>query len=421
MRADVTRSTAALCLFLAASPVASQTVERGQAAADRPRPDYDPYGYNLSSFKIYPSVTTSTDASDNFRASNADRQGDVYLTIKPAIALASDWDRNRLVGNAYFDQSIHANLPQENTIQYGASVTGERDFTRDTQLRIALSAKHQVENRSGLGSFQGTITPIKYDIYHAQLSTSHAVNEIKFNGSLVIDYNNFHDVQDMSGLIVDQDFRDIRLLKASGNINYDFRSGIGVLFSVRFDAGNFPFGPGSAGFDPNIDLNRNYHSQAVLGGVSLELSSLIFGTIQVGYLNYEYTDPSLKDVQGFSYNADLLWNVTPLTSVRLQAARSVDPTSSTTNAGNTRNDLTIAVDHELFRNIIVLLDTRYTTYSPNGPGVGGREFATGLGARYLIDRHWSINGRVRYAQRMSADSRSEYHASYGDLSIKYAF
>jgi hypothetical protein len=421
MRADVSRSIAALCLFLAASPVASQTVERGQAAADRPRPYYDPHGYNLSSFKIYPSVTTSTDASDNFRASSVDRQGDVYLTIKPAIALASDWDRNRLVGNAYFDQSIHANLTQENTIQYGASVTGDLDFTHDTQLRIALSAKHQVENRSGLGSFQGTITPIKYDTYHAQLSTSHAVNEIKLNGSLEIDYNNFQAAQDASGIIVDQDFRDVRLFKASGNVIYDFRSGIGILFSVRFDAGNFPFGRGSAGFDPNIDLNRNYNSYAALGGVSLELSSLVFGTIQVGYLNYEYTDPSLKDVHGFSYNADLLWNVTPLTSVRLQAARSVDPTSSTANAGNTRNDLTLAVDHELFRNIIILLDTRYTTYSPNGPGVGGQEFATGLGARYLIDRHWSINGRVRYAQRMSADIRTKYHASYGDLSIKYAF
>jgi hypothetical protein len=421
MRADGYRLTAALCLLLAASPAAAESIERGQGAGNRARPDYDPYGYTISSFKIYPSLSTSADATDNFRASNTDRQGDVYLTMEPAISLASDWDRNRLTGNAYFNQSIHANLTQENTTQFGASANGALDVTRDTRLQLDLSAKHQVENRSGLGSFQGTITPVNYDTYHAQLLASHAVNEITLNGSVGVDYTNFQDVQGTGGLIIDQDFRDVRSFVATGSVEYDFRSGIGILLSARLDSGNSPFGPGSPGFDPNIDLNRDYNSYSVLGGISLELSSLVFGTIQVGYLNYEYKDPILKDVQGLSYNVNLLWNVTPLSSIRLQAARSVDPTSSTANAGNTRNDLTVAIDHELFRNIIVLLDTRYTSYSPNGPGVGGQEFTSGLGARYLIDRHWSVNGRIHYAQRTSADTRVEYHASYAHVAVKYAF
>jgi len=421
MRKCVYISTAALCLLGASSSALSQTVTRGVGPADRSHPEYDPYARSVGSFRILPSLKISTDATDNYRASNTNRLGDVYFTFAPAVSFASDWARNKLMGKAYFDQSLHANLTSENRSQYGVSANGELDFSRDTQLGLELSAKHQVESRASLGSFQGTTTPVQYDSFHARLSASHAVNELTVTGSLGIDYNNFYDVKEPTGEIIFQDFRDLQSITVAGSAQYDLRTGIGILVSAQVEQGRAPFGPGSPDFDPSFDVNRDFTAYSALGGLVIELNSVLSGTIQVGYLRYLYQDVSLEDIEGFSYRANVIWNVTPLTSVRLGAARTVEPTSAQASSANTRNELRVAIDHELFRYVLVQADTVYSTFSPNGIGSGGEEFAAGIGARYLIDRRWSINGRLSYSERRSSNSEQEYHATYANLAIKYAF
>jgi len=412
---------APVLLAMAATPSSAQTDERGVAVGERQRPGYEPYGYRLGSVTLYPSVGLTGDYSDNYRATDSNRQSDFYLTVSPEVRLASDWSRHRLTAQAFFSQQIHAKLRGEDVSQYGASVGGTYDVSRQTSFGFDLSARHASESRSALGSFRGTLEPVEYDTVQAAVSVSHNFNRLDLNGSAGAGYVNYGDIFGLTGLTIDQDFRDVRTVFLAGGAQYDIGPGLGIVVSGRLDDSRYRFRPGRAGFDPLINIDRASSGYSLQAGLAFELSSLVFGNVQVGVLDRNYDDPRLQDFNGLSFSGDILWNVTPLTSVRFRAARTIEDTSSTIVAGNTRSEFRVSVDHELYRYLILSGDAVYAHFSPNGVGVGGNEYSAGVRARYLIDRRFSVTGGLRYSNRTSDSNFLRYNAFGATIGVNVAF
>lgn len=419
--ANTLRLAFSLTIFVGATPSLAQSVVRGQGVADRARPDYDPYGYPVGGFTLYPSVTTTLAVTDNYLYTDTGRRGDAYAVIAPELRLTSNWARNRLTARAYFDQSVHVTLSGENIAQYGVELGGELDLSRATQITSDLSYGHYVENRANLGSFQGTLEPVTYNAYRARVGISQNFNRLTVTGTVGINNVKYNDIRALGGTLVDQHFRDLRAFTATVSAQYDVGSGIGLIVTGQYDDNSYSFRPGTPGFNPVVDIDRASKGFNLQGGVTFELSSLVFGSIQFGRLTRNYSDPRLRNFEGLSYSANVLWNVTPLTSLRLTAQRSVEDTSSAIVAGNTRSDLKLSIDHELYRDILLAGSISYGSFTPNGPGFGGEEFAVGGGVRYLVDRRWSFGGNLSYSQRTSASSFLRYRATAGTLSVKFAF
>jgi hypothetical protein len=411
--------SASVSTLIMATPAAAQTVIAGQGVADRARPDYDPFGSRLGSFTLFPAVTATASATDNYLATDTNRRSDAYLTVTPEVVVRGNWSRNQLQGRAYVTQDVHANLTNENATHYGASLAGAYDISRETQVRADVSAARFIESRSSLGSFQGALEPVRFEVYHAGVGASRSFNELSLSANASVEYRNFHDAAIPNGLFIDQDFRDVREASVGGSAQYDLRNGLGLIFTARYEDDRYDVRPGKSGFLPG-DLNRDSSGLSLQGGITLELTRLVFGNVQVGYLNRKYNDPRLKNVNSFSYNADVLWNVTPLTSIRARASRAVEDTSSPNFAGNTRSDFRLSVDHELYRYVIISGNAGYGHFTPNGIGIGGNEYSVGAGARYLINRHFSVSGNVGYAARTSDSTFLRYNAITGSISVRFA-
>ena len=399
----------------------AQALGDGQGVADRSRPGYDPIGARVGAFTLYPSITTTAAATDNYLATDTNRRGDAYLFFQPELVARSDQGRERFEGRAFAAQSVHASLGGENITQFGVSGNGAFDATRNTQLRADASVGRFVESRSSLGAFQGSAEPVVFEVYHAGLGASHSFNDLTLGANSAIEYRNFHDAEFPGGQPIDQDYRDVRQITVGGSAQYALRNGIGLIVSGQYLDEHYNFGPGSAGYVAAASLDRDSTGFNIDGGITLELTKLIFGRIQIGYLSRHYPDPRLDDVGGLSYSADLLWNVTPLTSLRFRASRSIEDTSSPQIAGNTRSDFHLYADHELYRYIIVSADAGYSRFRPNGVGIGGDEYSLGGGARYLINRRLSVSGNVRYSGRSSDSTFLRYHAVLGTVSLRVAF
>lgn len=414
-------SIAVLAIGLAASPATAQTLVAGQGVADRARPDYDPIGGKLGPFTAYPSISATADATDNYLATDTNRKSDEYLTVRPELALTSNWAQDRLDARFFVSQSVHANLPNENATQFGVSTSGALDLDRETRVTSTISIGRYVEDRSSLGSLQGSSEPVHYDAYDFGIGITHAFNDLTLGASTDVTRRNYYDVKFPNGAVIDQDYRDVRSVSVAANAKYSLRNGIGLIVSGSYSDERYDFRPGSPGFIPGIDTNRDSKGFNIQGGITLELTSLVYGSIQIGYLQQSYADPSLRNVGGLSYSADLLWNVTPLTTLRFQASRSVQDTSLQGIAGNTVSEFRVLVDHELYRYIILSADAGYGSFTPNGIGIGGDQYDIGGGARYLIDRHFSVTGGIRYSARTSDSTFLRYHAITGNVGLRYAF
>lgn len=408
-------------IYLSSGPVAAQVVGGGQSVADRPRPLYDPVGSKAGGFTLFPSVTVSAEATDNYLATNTGRRSDVYAVVRPEIYARSDWSRHRLDARAFVDQSVHARLTNENATQYGTSVSGAYDIARQMQLRADASAGHFVESRTSLASFQGSAKPVSYDVYHVGIGLAQNFNDLVLDWSAAFDRRDFKDTLLPGNVVFDQDYRDVRVLTAGGSARYDLRNGIGLIVSGQLVDERYTIRPGRPGFVPGTSVDRASSGFNIDGGVTLELSRLVFGQLRVGYLKRRYRDPALNDFGGLSYSGDVLWNLTALTSLRFRASRSVEDSSSPLVAGNTRDDFRISVDHELYRNVILSGDAGYGNFSPNGVGIGGNDYSVGVGARYFIDRRFTVTGNLRHSGRSSDSQFLRYNATTASVGLRIAF
>ncbi len=402
-------------------PSEAQTVGTGQGVADRPRPDYDPVGARVGNFTLLPSITTTIEATDNYLATDTNRQGDIYAIVQPEVYARSNWGRHRLDGRAYFARSLHANLPKEDTTQYGVSTSGAYDISRQTRVYGDALVAHYVESRSSLGAFQSAAKPVSFEAYRANIGVAQQFKDLTLNVNSAVDYRNFHDTRLAGGAAFDQDYRDVRVTTVGGSAQYSLRNGIGLIVGGSAVSEHYRVQPGSPGFVAGTSVDRDSSGFNLDGGITLELTRLVFGYLRVGYLKRNYQDSRLFDFSGLSYSGDILWNATPLTSVRFRASRSVEDTSAAFVAGNTRSDFHAWVDQELYRYVILTADAGYGHFKPNGPGIGGDEYTVGVAGRYLINRRFTVQGGLRYSGRTSDSSFLRYHAVTGNVGIRVAF
>lgn len=406
------------CMALA-TPAWAQAVIAGQDVADRAHPEYDALGLKLGGFTLHPSITSETHATDNYRATNDDRQRDLFLTIRPEAVLTSNWARHRLEARAFLDERVHLLLGSETSASYGTSVNGVYDISHDTQAQIDFSAGRFVENRSSLASFRGSLDPVQYDRLHAGVGLSHNFNRLTLTESGSIDDLNFHDAKLPGGATISQTYRDVRNFSVGGSAKYGLPNGIGIILSGQHSESNYSFGPVSVGFIPGFDIDRDSAGESLLLGLTLELSDLIIGTVQAGYLTRRYNDDRLRNVSGLTYSANVLWNPTPLTSVRAVVRRSVEDTASTTYAGNLRSDIDVTIHHELYRYVLLTGAINYGHFSANGVGPSGDEFNTSVGARYLFSRRVTLGVMARHSQRTSTSQFLRYRANEVSFSFRY--
>jgi len=408
-----------IVVVLGTGAAQAQTVVAGQNVADRAHPEYDPVPIAVGAFTLLPTATVRLEATDNYRASNNNRQSDVYVTVRPAATLRSNWARHKLSVDGFYEQRIHFKLSDENSNSLGTTVRGLYDISRQTQLSADFSARSEVESRSALGSFRGSTEPVRFSSLRASLGVAQSFNDLQLTGRGSIDKINFSDAK-ITGGEIDQDFRDFERLTVGGNARYSLRNGIGVIGGLQYDKTRYDFGRGSPGFVSGTTLDRESSGFSAQAGVSLELTRLIFGTIQAGYLSRRYQDPLLRDFNGLSFSADVLWNPTPLTSVSLRGARSIEESASTTFSGNTRTDFNVRVDHELYRYVLISGDLDYSHFRANGPGPRGNEYGATAAARYLIDRRFTLTGSLRHARRTSNLAGLRFNATSGSIGLRIA-
>lgn len=389
----------------------AQDVPPNVGVADRPRPAFDALGIRAGSVLVYPSVTGRVEYDDNVLASPAGKRGDTIFYLEPEVRLRSDFSRHAFDTRFYYGRSFHNKLGSEDNSQYGATGRGVVDVTRRTRIRVGGSYEHRAENRASLSSFTGSRTPVKYDRAAASLGLEQEVGDFVLLGRGEYRRLKYDDAVDPLGNPIDLEFRNLKMRIATGQLSYRLRSGTTAFVRVQGERRTYDLRPGDPGFDPFTQTDRSSTGFRAEAGLGLELTRLIYGNIRAGYMRQNYKDIKLRDTSGLSYGADILWNVTPLTTFRLTAERSVDETSSQTTAGNLRSEFTAKVDHELLRYVILSGGIRYARINPAGLTPNSREYEGNLGVRYLMNRYMELRGGYSYEKRSSKANVIRYSSN----------
>jgi len=389
----VSTTTSALALIPSLSrsqDLSNFARDRTIAVMDRVPQGYAPLGFRAGLFTLSPTLDFGLTANDNVFYTRTDKVSDFILDVSPAISARSDWERNALGVALSADYSNYASRTSENVLQWTSSVDGRYDIHGNSNLFGGASFSQDYEPRSDPSAPENAATPVKYDATTATLGTVLEGNRLKLKVSLNYLNYNYFDVLSTTGQMIDQTDRDFAETSLAGRGDYAISPDASVF--LAYDTNERTY---------KTDTRRDSHGYDAGVGASFDLTNLITGDIQVGYLEQTYRDTTFKPTGSTAFHVRVQYFPTQLMTISLVANRTIEETPAQLASGYLSTAGTLSVDHELLRNLVLSAGVNYEDDTYNGIDRQDRISGLTLGARYLMSRNVIVKLGYTYSENQS--------------------
>lgn len=378
------------------------TIPERQSVLQRSRPDYDALGVRAGSFLIFPSLGLTEAYDSNVFVTQTDTKSDFVTALLPGVQARSDWNNHALNFIAAGEIRRYATQVGENNSNFVAATDGRLDIQRDVFLRGGLGYQLLHEPRTSPNTITAEKSPTEYQLASANAGFVHESGRLGLRVDGNIDYYAYNNGVTTSGVTIPETPRNRAEYALAPRVSYEIVPGYHAFVRTRvnwrsymteFDAGGF---------------NRSSHGYEVDAGTAIALGPTLNGEVFAGYLDQRYDDSRLAAASGPSFGANLLWNVTALTSVRASVARTVEETIVATASSFIQTAANLSAEHELMQNLLLTAGFTYVDQAFQGLSRTDRISVPEVGARYLITRQLNAGLNLSYWHRDSNAAGLDY-------------
>lgn len=370
-------------------------------------------GLPLGGFRLYPTLRLSAGYNDNVLYRQTDKLADESFTVAPTIDLHSQWSSNQLDANAFLRDERFVKITARDLDEYGVSAKGRLDALRTLVLGASGGYSHLGELRGGPGDVLDVAPEVEFDVTNLSAYVMKRLNRIALTAGVSGSDYRFDDIVS-DGLNIDQRFRNRDVRGLNGRIEYQYSSTLDLFASGSLNRVRYDFvGAG--------DYDRNSHGYTVLGGIRLELTRLLDGEVGVGFLSQTFSYSLFPSFKGFTYNANVHYRPTPLTTVTLTANRGLTDSSNRQVGAVLASSFGLSVEHELLRTLVLSANVGHVNYLYRGLEENYGRFTVGAGARYRVNRYLSTVLSIDHiGQTSDRGATGRYDDNRASLSLVFA-
>ena len=398
-RASIGVAVAAASLVVGGvlTPAAAQTFyDRSELVpvAARPHPEYDAQGINLGSFTMFPQFSLSTVYDDNIYALPQKTSG-AFLVLAPVLDFASNWARNSVNIQLRYERDQYLEQNNESSDEYSLNATGRYDIDHASALNFSGSVGRLTEPRTDPDSVEGLLEPIRYDQINLTGAGYREFGRLRLDLSLTDTFYSFFNAPLVGGGIYDEESRDENALLEHFRVSYAINSDTALFVEADPNQSDFLHRPFN-GF-----TSYNSTGYQILGGFNTQLTHLIKADVGVGYLDQTYTSPTIPNVTGLAFNANVLYLITPLITLTGSANHSVAASGIPGTPASDADTISGRADYEFRRNIVFSPNVSYAQLRYPGTTRTDDRIGAGLKATYLINRTFGLAASYDYLQQTS--------------------
>ena len=396
-----------------------------ETVMNRGRPDYDPLGVRLGGFILHPSLSVAGTFDSNVFATPSGEKSDFFVTEIPSLSVGSDWNQHAVSLNLSGAFKQYASLSSEDVNNFTAEASGRYDISNGEYFSGDAIYQLLHEDRSNPNAVITAKNPIEYKVMGADLVYVHQKARLGFRIDNTLTAYDFNNASTAAGVTIPENFRDRIEYVVAPRLNYEIIPGYNAFLRVIGNERQYfsqELGAGPAG----QNVRRNSHGWEVDAGTAIEITRITTAEVYVGYLKQYYENPLLKSPSGVGFGANLIWNVTPITTIKGGFSQAVAETTLVNASSSLETSVQLTAEHELLRNLLLLASVGYVhdDYQQVGPSRSDNTFGADVGARYLINRNWTATLDVNYSQRDSSAGNiptGNYSRVQAIASIKLGF
>ena len=381
-------ATGAIALATAshATPAFAQEDRQAQSVSERNAPEFTSRPIRLGSFDLFPSISVEADYNDNVFVLPTNEVDDVQFNIRPSILLRKRRpDRDtRLNLNANIRRYV--DLINENAEQFSADLRTRQGIGSGTEWRLGAGISQNFEQRRDIEAFNEVGEPINFTNFQGNIGVSQDLGPLKLSLDGRAKAVRFSGTLDLDGETFDLSFRDFETY--SGILRASFARSMNQEFylQVTGESREFELAPFFFNGEVTGVIDRSSQGGRIEAGYRRQVTELLFLDVRAGYLAQDFDQPTLNSVDGLAFSADLLWNATPLTSVKLTGRRQVDDNINPNLNGLVRTEAQLQVEHELMRNMFLMGRIRYADLNQIDDPTDGTQYDLMASAEYRFSR-----------------------------------
>ena len=355
-------------------------------------PNYDALGVRFGSIVAFPSIGVITGVTTNVYANNDFKREDGYYIFQPAVRVTTDLPVHKVtvIANADIQRYAHETLRNQNP--YNVLAEGQLDLGSDLQVigRVQYSRSSESPYTTDLASNISVLS--EYTRFVPSLSVVYKVGRMRITGKVDRTELGFKPITFQDGTVRSQRDRDRTLDRASIQAEYALSPSIAVFGQANLDKTVYPQ------LDDSGTANRGSKGGSFLAGFNFDLAGLMRGSIAGGYVKREYKSAAFNDGDGFLWQIQTEFFVSPLTTVGVGAQRLIQDSNLTNDGAYSDIRATVAVDHALLRNLVISGNFSVVKQERLNTHTTSRFTSGGVSGRYQSNRFVTVGGNIQYAR-----------------------
>ncbi len=335
-----------------------------------------------------------------------------FVTVSPELLAKSDWQRHEVTVALRGSYTAYGQTPELDRPSADGKVTGRLDVTRDTSLigegTLVVGTDHpgSPNVQAGLARF-----PIVTTLGGAA-GVSQRFNRIEVTVKGGAERTEFQDSTFTDGTTGSNDDRNFNRYAVLMRTSYDLMPGIKPFVEATHDTREH---------DIQVDrfgTQRDSVGWSIKGGTTFEFSRKLIGEVAVGYLERDYKDPSLPQLQGVLFDAALIYSLSALTNVKLTAATTAGETTVPGTAGILTRNAGVEVNHAFRRWLIGTAKFNYGYDDYVGSARKDDRYAISGAITYKLNRLMQVKGEIRQEWLRSTVPGVDYAATVFMLGMR---
>ena len=368
---------------------------RNTSVLEREKPELRPLGILVGSFTLSPKLALGVNYSDNVYQTNTPEVDDAYFAISPALALKSNWSRHSLLLTSGANLTRYVTEDRHNESGWYVGGAGRLDVGAESSLDLEARTARLFESPFSGAALGGFATELPYQRSSVLVRGNYVSNQLRVVGAVDYTKYNFMPAETLAGLTVSQDNRDRAISRVTGQVEYGLVPGASLFVQVGYTDISYsePLAP--------LVPNRDSHTVRILAGTSFDLTSLIRGSIGIGYLDRSFRAGIYQGMRGLSFEGKIEYFPSQLTTLGITIRRQAEDSTITGSSGYYNTGGSFRIDHELLRNLLLNATFDYEVDDYRGVKSQARVLRAGGEARYMISRNITFGANVGYGKRTS--------------------
>ncbi len=377
------------------------------SVTDRANQNNPSEGIPVGSFLLFPTLGAAAGYNDNVFYVDTGKQSDSFLELTPEVDIRSQWTRNSLSAGIKGDFVDYSKFSSQNQADWSAYADGRYDVSSQVNVIANVTHSHTYEGLDSTGADLTELQPVQYDTNSGELGVVLTGNRLRFTGTYQASEDDFQNVRSSGpGGIDVETIRNDRNQSYSGRLDYALSPDISIYGTAIGNQHQYP----------NL-VGYNSTGSTFAIGSSFDLNHLMRGHIEIGDTSQNYSSASVgKQTSGY-FNGSVEWFPTELTTVTGTANRSIYDTPY---LGDTATSIdttgSLAVDHELLRNLILSGKISESQYQYKGISRNDRVGTITAGAKYYVNRHVYIS--AAYANEKYTSTGAQAYRNFTDNTFR---